>query len=370
VLGGVKIDGALRMANGSLKLRANALSTSGTIRSFAYRDLIADVRANDGRIVFSPITGNAFGGSMRGEGVYDVRDPKRPSLNFDTSFSNIRVNAFVAALGGPQAAVVDGVADAQLSLAGSGSEWSTVIASLAGGGNVEIRDGALRDTNLVRALLTNLSGLPGLSDMLPSDLRQKFLALFGGEDTPFTRLAARISIADGRMSSDDLVVEAPDFSAKGRGFVGFDRSMDVRAAIQLSEILSNELVARAGVLQRVADNTRRIVVPVRVEGTLPDVQARPDLDQVAHALQRGAVADFVEGILDRERLRIEHSAPPPPPPEEQPSKEKHPRRNADAQGGEAESPAPSARPPSDWYGKPAQPMPGTSFDSAAPPPAQ
>jgi uncharacterized protein involved in outer membrane biogenesis len=343
-LGDVKVDGAVRMAAGNLRLRAHALSAHGTISGVRYTDLTADVRAADGRVTFSPIAATTLGGTVHGEGVYDLRDDKRPSFNFETSLASVRLGALTAALGGANTPVVDGVADARLSLAGSGLDRASVLGSLSGGGDVALRNGVLRDTNLLAELVASLSGLPGLSALQAPELRTKFPVLFGGDDTPFDRLSARVSIADGRMSSDDIALETTDFSAKGRGVVGFDGALEVNATVEISEKLSNELVAHAGILERVTDKVRRIAVPVRIHGTLPDIEARPDLGRVAHTLQRGAVDDFIKGILDRERKHVEHGSPPAPTPPK----------------AETAHPTLESGPPRDWYGAPVAPMPGTA----------
>jgi hypothetical protein len=308
----VKIDGALRMPAGSLKLRANVLSGQGNVAGIAYTDLSADVRAADGRVAFSPLTAATMGGTVRGEGVYDLRDSRRPSFNFETKVASVRVKALTAALGDADAAHVDGVADAELSIAGSGKDWKSIEPSLVGGGDIAVRDGALEGTNVVHALLTSLAGLPGLSTLVPDKLREEFPALIGGDDTRFDRFAARVSIADGRISSDAMTVEAPQFSAKGRGVVGFDGSISVNGFVDLAQPLSKELFGHVSILQRIANQADHIVVPIRIDGTLPHVHARPDLGHVAHALQKGAVAEFIDGILDRERKHIEHGAAPAP----------------------------------------------------------
>jgi hypothetical protein len=312
VLRGLRMDGAVRLAAGALKLRCNAISTAGAIGGVPFRDFSVDVRVDNGRAVLTPVSVEVFGGRVRGEGVYDTRDTAEPSFNFDATVSDVRLGDLADAFGAQHARRIDGDGRAKLSLAATGSEWAAITKSLTGGGNVSVDHGAIRGLNLVDGIIANLSSLPGLSAVLSPDLRTRYPALFASQDTLFDTLEARVSISEGRISSDKIAVRAPDFAATGVGSVALDGTVDLRASVELSHALSTDLLAAAGDLRGVANKTGNITVPMRIDGTAPDLRARPELDRIAHALQKSSVQKFVDDILDRERTRLEHSAVPPP----------------------------------------------------------
>jgi hypothetical protein len=291
------VAGTARAADAGLNLRAKATSASGVLRGMEYRDLSADLRLEGGRAVLDPIVMRALGGSVRAEGVYDLRD-EPPAFNFDSQVTGVRIGDALAAFGGAAGRVLEGTLNADVKLAGVGEDWETISRALSGGGGLTLTQGAVKDVSLVDDVLESLTGVPGLSSLITPELRSKYPRLFASPDTAFDALEGRFSIAEGKLLTDNLVVRAAEYVVNGRGGIGLDKSLDLSAGLELSSALSKDLVGQVAVARYLAGDDGRIYVPFRLEGVLPAARARPDIDYVAHALQRAAVRGFVGDIID------------------------------------------------------------------------
>ena len=297
VLRDVQIDGTVRTSDTGMNVSAKAVSRSGRLRDVDYSDLSADVRLDDGRAVLDPIVFEAFGGTLRAEGIYDMRNAERPAFNFESKVQSVNIGDVLSVFAAGAQHVIEGNVDANLSFAGAGNDWDRIQRALVGGGQFSVVEGLLKDVNLVDGVLQKITGIPGLSNLLSPELAQKYPRIFSSKDTYFDKLEGQLSIADGKLVSDNLSLRAADFSIRGSGGIGFDRSVDLKAALDLSPGLSQDLIGRVGVAKHLADRSGRLQIPFKLAGTLPGVRPQPDMSFVSHAVQRAAVEGLVGDIL-------------------------------------------------------------------------
>ena len=107
---------------------------------------------------------------------------------------------------------------------GVGSNWESVKKSLRGQGTAEVRKGTLKDLNLVEAVLSQLTGLPGLNKLLSSRLPPRYAAVFKRRDTPFDELRTTFTIGEGRTRARNFSLMSGDYMIQGDGVIGFDRN--------------------------------------------------------------------------------------------------------------------------------------------------
>ena len=139
-------------------------SAAGILRGLPYTNLTADVRHANGRTVLDPFSLATMGGTVRGHGLYELQDRGQPTFQFESQLQGVRIGDFVAAFAPSATRVLEGDMDGDLTFTGSGTNWDMILSALTGGGRIGVRDGRLKDINLVDGVLQGLTGLPGLGD--------------------------------------------------------------------------------------------------------------------------------------------------------------------------------------------------------------
>ncbi len=111
---------------------------------------------------------------------------------------------------------------------------------------------------------------------------------------------ASVTVGGRRVRTDDLTVETRDYGLQGRGWVAFDRRVDLDGRLRLSREFSHDLAADIKALRLLFDDAGHVAVPFQMRGRLGDAYPEPDvgnlLEQTVRGLERGG---SVGGLLDR-----------------------------------------------------------------------
>jgi hypothetical protein len=207
--------------------------------------------------------------------------------------------------------------DSELRLSGRGTQWDGIREALTGSGRIEIRDGTLNDVNIADAVLTSLTGIPGLSGLLSPRLREKYPELFSSGQTRFDAMRGAVQVAGGQILIEDLDVTARDYSLRGGGSFALVNKADLRARFIASTKLTEDIV-RDFKQARYLTSAGRFEIPFRLTGSVPSLRVKPDSDAIAAALQRGLVERGLQEGLDKLFGTRKGSTPQPTPrPEEE-----------------------------------------------------
>jgi AsmA-like C-terminal region len=139
------------------------------------------------------------------------------------------------------------------------------------------------------------AGVPGVINLIPSDMKKKYPDVFSSKDTEFKQMRGSATISDGRAYTDDLVVSAAEFESQGKGWYAFDRTVDFRGLFQASQPFSADIIRRAKEAKGLANDQGQIEIPFTLTGKIPGAKPRPDMAYIARALEKG----FAEQGLDR-----------------------------------------------------------------------
>lgn len=147
--------------------------------------------------------------------------------------------------------VVDGTTAARIEVGAEASSWSDLAKTLHGTANVEITNGALLGFDLGQ--LAALSGAYNIADPAP-----------GSSTVPITSLTASLALANGKITSDDIVAKGKTFTINLGGEINlFDLGIKGRGVLNA---------------ERATDGNRRRSVPFVVSGSwyapflLPDYE--------------------------------------------------------------------------------------------------
>jgi AsmA-like protein len=241
------------------------------------------------------LSGGAFGGSYALTGHYRFASAGDGSLSGKLSDMNV---ASLLSVSMPDADKrFAGTAQAVLDLQGIGPATDMLTGTVT----ADVRDGVLKDFNLVNEVLGHVTGLPTIGNLISARVKPKYSRLFSEPSTRFDTLHGTFRIAEQRLRTDDLTIVATDYGVHATGWVGFDRQADLAGTVLMSKQFSADVAADITEVKYLLDDNAQLAVPFRLRGKLGEAKPRPDADyliaMLSRALNRGAAKDLLQRFL-------------------------------------------------------------------------
>ena len=296
-LGGLSIRGDARGVLSDPQAKLQLRVEDGMFRDLPFQKLVADLNLENQVTTLRPLSVRAFEGSYRGSATYDQTDPVRPRFKADSKISDMDLRALLESQMPMAANRVTGTLQTDLNVEGSGAAWEEIQQTLTGGGRLEVEDGAIEGINLADEMLSSVTGIGGLSNLVPDRIRKKYPEVFGVDRTKFDQLSGTVRIADGKATTDDLTLAARDYTLKGRGVFELRNHADFTATLVLSEALTADIVGAVKEARYITDANGRLEIPARIAGPVPDLKPQPDTDFIVKALGRAALRGGIEALL-------------------------------------------------------------------------
>ncbi len=296
VLKNLTSDGSVSVKDGALSYRGNLNSLGGTIADGDYTDLQSLISFTDHVATIESLSLGAFGGSLKGKGRYDMRETT-PRFAATSAVKGMDLTQIFRSMLPTAPQNIRGLINMDLDITGAGKEWESIQKALKGQGKAEVTNGALLDVNLAESVLSGATGIPGVVNLIPADVRNKYPAIFASKNTEFKQLKGSAVISDGKARTDDLVVSAAEFESLGKGWFAFDHTVDFRALLLLSQQLSQDIIGRAKETKNLANDQGRLEIPFTLSGKLPGAKPKPDIGYIARAMQKGAIEQGLDRLL-------------------------------------------------------------------------
>jgi AsmA-like protein len=243
----------------------------------------------------SDLNGRAFGGSYALSGGYRFASGSDGSLRGQLSGMNLGLLLGVSMPDADKR--FGGTAQVALDLQDIGPATN----KLNGTVTADVRDGVLKDFNLVNEVLGHVTGLPTIGNLISARIKPKYGRLFSEPSTRFDTLHGSFRIADQRLRTDDLTIVATDYGVRATGWVGFDREADLAGTVLMSKQFSADVAADITEVKYLLDDNAQLAVPFRLRGKLGEAKPRPDADYLitllSRALNRGAAKDLLQRFL-------------------------------------------------------------------------
>ena len=279
--------GELDAGKEKTSLRGNITSSEGILQELPYRNLRGEIAWSSGNLSFKNLSLQVLSGTLRGAGDWDTGPDNSQRMALQTRIESVDLKSLLTQKFPKFKDNIDGQLNLNAKLRGASKNGTGIQDNLQGEGDTQVRSGTLKDFNLIQLVLSKISALPGMSNLISSRTSPRYSAMFERQDTPFETLAATFTVEQGRILSKDFHMATPDYSIRGEGWVGFDKSMKWNATLTMSTQFSRELMQEQKNVRYLLDRQGRLSVPFRLEGTLPRVQAKPDVQKLAEAIQRG-----------------------------------------------------------------------------------
>ncbi len=300
----VSATGRVWLQGDDLRHAGQLSSQQGRVAQVYYTDLQLDSSVADQVAKIDSFKLHAFEGRLDGSGQYDF-GAEPPHMAVTAQVEALDLATFFRSALAQTDPPVQGTAALDFTVSGRGHTWDTLRPALRGQGKAAITDGALREFNLAEGVLSGLTGVPGLSLVLPPQLREKYPEIFASPHTEFDEFASQFSLGQGKITLDRLRIAARDFRTQAAGWMDFEQQVEATASLTLSQPLSADLMRVTKELRYIADAENRVEIPFALAGVFPAVRPTLDARQLGALIQRAAtraLQDVVqEKILDRLR---------------------------------------------------------------------
>ncbi|MGH7769886.1 MAG: AsmA family protein [Candidatus Binatia bacterium] len=277
-------SGELLLKDGKILVRGQLSSAEGTVQKVVYRNLRGEAAWSPGLVTFKNFSFQALNGNFRANGAWETAGQNSFKLALEPGIESVDFRTLLAQKFPLFKERIDGQLNLKARLKAESKTLEALPKSLAGQGETQLRNGSLKDFNLMQLVFANVSGLPGIAKLrVPA----RFAALAQNKDTPFESLTATFTVKQGRIYSKDLLLATADYNIMAEGSIGLDQTMKWEAMLLMSPQFTQELVQEFKNARYLVDRRGRLVVPFRAEGKLPRVQAKPDLQKLAQQMQKG-----------------------------------------------------------------------------------
>ena len=239
--------------------------------------LSAELKGQDVRV--NNLSLQLFGGTIKAIGGMTVGS-LAPPFNGKVTVEGLQLGPALDALGSSQISA-SGTAGLELAVSGRGFSMSDLTKALEATGHIGVSQGKIEGVNLIQEAVARLN-VPGLTlDSLKA--------------TVFSTAETDLAVKDGIVNIQRLLMESHDFQATGGGTVGFDQSLNLKLALNLSPSLSQK-IAGALPATRLAFAGGRLNVPVTITGTTQSPSYGVDLHVLTGRVQ-GQVKAQLKGVI-------------------------------------------------------------------------
>jgi uncharacterized protein involved in outer membrane biogenesis len=221
----------------------------------------------------------------------------------------VRQTSFSARLDGAQAERLDdalradskrnaeGKLSAYVDLNGSGSDWEELRSTLAANGAIKIDEGVLHQVNLAKGAVDAIMAIPGLASIFTRKARKQNPEVFDASRTEFEAIDIRFAVADGVAKTDDIEIKTTGYKILGRGEITLLGEVDANALLTFSESVTGKLGRSGKLLGGLTNPAGLLSIPVRLVGTLPNIETKADPAHITRAVGRGLLMDPVKGLM-------------------------------------------------------------------------
>ena len=295
VLKTLKSAGTARMENEQLAFSGTVSSAQGRLVNIDYTDFQTTLSLLNEIAKIDSASLQTLGGSVKASGQYDM-GATPPQFQVTSQISDIELGEVFRAQMINALQYVRGKANFNLDLAGGGEDWEAIKPTLQGQGKFEVNQGALVDLNIADEVLSNITGIPGLTSIVSQKVRKKYPAIWGGTDTEFADLGSQLTFREGKILLDGVYLNAVDYATRGDGWLDYDRQIDFHGQIILAQNLSKDIQDTVKVAKYISNTQGRVAIPFALSGTLPEAKPLPDIATLTRQVQQGAVQKGIEAV--------------------------------------------------------------------------
>lgn len=244
------------------------------LASIALDSVHAPFRLEKKVFTIDPMTFGVYGGHEQGRVAIDMT-PAVPVYAIRSTITGLDVNRALSAMttmGGK----LSGTARVTTDVKASGTTQPAIEQSLTG----TLAFGVIKGVVKNFAILSAIDKALGVAGQSP-------------QDVAFDSLTGTATLGGGHAETKDLTLRAGDLSMVAQGTYGFDQSLNLKTATQLSASRTKDLAQRVALVQKLETAQGTLTIPVTVTGTASSPRFAPDVS----ALAKQHLPDIVKQFL-------------------------------------------------------------------------
>jgi uncharacterized protein involved in outer membrane biogenesis len=249
-------------------LKARITSASGLVGRLTYSNLELTGSYAGNRVSAQPLSMEVFDGSVIAN--LNAVLASRPPFDASVSFRHVNVHDAMRWQGFRSNAIT-GFATGNLRASASGVRWAEIAPTLSGSGSVYLSGGQLEGINIVGIALNKIAAAPVVSQLISVAFRSSHQVLLSSASTDLRQMSMDFTLYGPRVSTNDLLVQSPDYQITGAGWFDFDKNVDMSGDIKLTLGLS-------------------AAIPVMVMGKYPALLVLPNIPKLAERVTLGVVS--------------------------------------------------------------------------------
>jgi len=194
---------------------------------------------------------------------------------------------------------IEGIVHGNFQVKGQGFTTESLRQFLSGGGKLEVKNGRLKDINILKLVLNNISMLPGLAEKMEETLPQNYKDKLTEKDTILNKVALTTSLRNGMIVIQPAEIEADGFLFSAQGTAGFDQSYSLDGSFFISSDLSASMISGVKELEYLLDDQKRIYIPLKITGKGVKVKVFPDVEYLGKKIFMNKGKSELEKALDK-----------------------------------------------------------------------
>ncbi len=293
-------DGSVNLAGGAPRAAIRATVASGMIQNAAFSNLALDAGYAESRATVNSLKLNAFAGAIQASGT--ATTGATPAFDLKLATQGVDLRQMLTAIKSKAAETIRGLLTANLAVRGRGKDFDAIKPTLGGNGGAQIDQGKLVGVNVVAQALGKVDNIPGIGALLPQSVIANHPELFKSPNTDLQHARLTFVINGPRLTTNDLLVAANDYTVQGAGWFDLDQNIDMTAKILMSPAFSREMVAAKRNVSYLTTNTGQVEIPLRISGRLPKPSVMPDVGILAQRAASHAVEKGIGGLLQKKGL--------------------------------------------------------------------
>ena len=277
----IKIAGKIN-ADGTQS--ADISSSKGKVSKVNYKKLNGTATLKDGVIDFNHFKFDFLNAKFSSRGTFDLSGDV-PKFQMKTELTGVSVTELAKTFLNPTKYPLVGVSSIKLAFKGVGKGWEEISKTLEGKGKIEIKEGGIKNVNIADSVVKGITGVPGLTNFVSDDIKDKHPSVFKSRDTKFYNFSSPITINDGKVNMDNINIKTKAYEVNGKGYVGLDGSMNMNGVVALSGDLSDDLVEKKDLVKYLKNSNGQVEIPFKMDESM---KPQPDMDYLQNTFQKAA----------------------------------------------------------------------------------
>lgn len=253
-------------------LQSQFHSNNLQLTTLKLRDVTAQINAQNNLIALNPITAKLYQGDYAGNLSLQLQN-KNWQISSDVQLKDIQVESLLQDLIPNSHLKLAGADNLQAHFSSTGNDSMSLLNHLNGQGNTTLSNGILRGIDIPRIVNMGKSLLNGKAPA----------AQTGPKQTDFGTLSASWVIQNGIITNNDLLLQAPQLQANGKGTINL-----------ILQQLNYQIMA-----QPIHPDTHQpdgIAIPVKISGPFANLTIHPDFNAI--------VQNQIQQQLDKNKDKI------------------------------------------------------------------